>query len=121
MSKTVTTEFPSVRIGGKSYTLTPTLAAVRKLAAAAGGVRAAYRRFSDMDIDVTAATIAAGANIDFRDQKEADVFAEKVWRTPQEHYLAGVSDFFVLLFNGGQRREPVEDEKPAAGGDEGNG
>lgn len=111
MAKSVlTAKYPTVKIASATYTLVPTLAAVRKITQSAGGILSAYRRSNDMDIDVTAAVIAAGANIVFKDQDEADAFAEAVWREERKNYTSGLSEFFILLFQGGK---PKEDEEPS--------
>lgn len=116
---TVTAEFPTVSIGGKTYELKPTLNAVRRISQAAGGILAAYKRSSDMDIDVTATVIAAGANLTFKNQEESDKFAKAVWQTDLQEYQSGLSEYFVLLFQGGKKAEP-DDEKPKEEAKEGN-
>ncbi len=122
MAKAVlSTAFPTVSIGGKTYTLKPTLAAVRKITSAGGGLLSAYRRSSDMDIDMTAAVIAAGADLTFKDQEEADAFSEAVWREDRKNYQTGLSNYFILLFRGGKPKEDDEPRPEAKKEAEGNG
>lgn len=119
----VTSKFPSVTIGGTVYELVPTLKAVRQLTNAGGGLLAAYRRVMDMDMDVIASVISAGADLTFGKPAEFDAFVEAVWKEPRDNYSSGVSEFFSLLFNGGKVKsddaaEKKVEKKPVS---EGNG
>lgn len=120
MAKTISADFPTVKIGATTYTLTPTLAAVRRVNVALGGLLPAFRRCNDLDIDAIAAVIAAGAGLDFEDQDEADKFAERVWKADRDAYIKGLVAFLSLLLAGGRKPDEKKPDEAAEEKTEGN-
>ena len=122
--KSVVTEgYPTVKIAGKTYTLEPTLKAVRQICGAYGGILPAYTAVNQINPGAAASVIACGAGIEFDDQEDIDAFEEKVWKSDRSEYQSGIIKFLGLLLNGGKEIEPKEekdeDEKKEA--DQGNG
>ena len=117
--KSVVTAAPmKVDVGGTVYELRPTLAALRAISAALGGLKPAFQRIQDLDYEATAAVIAAGAGLKLR-PSEADALVEAVWTSDQRGEIGGAAiEFLVVLLNGGT---PPSDDQPAAEESEGNG
>ena len=107
----ITRELTTVTVGGTEYTLVPTLAAVRAVTAACGGLLPAFRKVQDLDLDAMASIIVAGARLTLT-AKEYDALAGAVWKTEKKGPIGSACiDFLSLLLNGGRS---VEDEVDGA-------
>lgn len=117
--RSVVTAAPiKVDVAGAVYELRPTLAALRAISAALGGLKPAFQRIQDLDYEATAAVIAAGAGLKLR-PSEADALVEAVWTSDQRGEIGGAAiEFLVVLLNGGA---PPSDDGPVAEEPEGNG
>ena len=98
-----------IKLGDETYTLTPTLGAVRAIEAHFGGLRGASQAINALSIEGCAVIIAGGAGLT---GKAAGAVAEQVW-------LAGVVDvsvqlnaYLVALYN--PKGPDAGKEKPAA-------
>jgi len=120
MARTVSADFPTVRIGIKTYTLNPTLSAVRRINQALGGLLPAFRRCNDLDIDAIATVISAGAGLSFEDQNAADKFTEAVWKADRDEYIKGLVAFLSLLLAGGKKPDEKKQAEESEGASEGN-
>lgn len=115
--------YPTVKVGNKTYTLTPTINAARRIGQAFGGLRSALRKCIDIDIDACVGVIAAGADLTFDSQKELDAFtSELFFNTARDDYESGLSEYLLIMLNGGKRPEtdkpkPDEANEPDAGND----
>lgn len=123
--KSVLTEgYPTVKVAGKTYTLEPTLKAVRQICGAYGGILSAFQQVGQVNPGVSAAIIVFGAGINLKEQEEIDAFEEAVWRTPRSDYANGITKYLGLLLNGGKPpEEETEDDnqEPKKEADQGNG
>lgn len=117
----VTEDYPTVKVGGKSYTLVPTLKAVRGVCAYFGGILPAYQQVNQVNPSASAAIIAIGSDLDLKDQDTIDAFEEKVWTTERGDYRDGVVKFLGMLLNGGKEIEEKEEGEPKKEADTGNG
>lgn len=95
MSKTLYGTVP-VELDGKTYTLQPTLGAVRAIEAHFGGLRGAAQAINSMSVDGCAAIIVGGAGLA---GDEADAIAEKVWQAGVLDISIKLNGYLVALYN----------------------
>ena len=106
----------SLTLGDDTYTLRPTLNAIRTLSRAHGGLRPALQTLFNQDFDGVVSIIKIGAGVPDRDEK---ALAAKV-------YAAGMNDatlmplveYLKVLMNGG--KPPPPDDAPPTEETEGN-
>ncbi|MEE4915767.1 hypothetical protein V2K41_15950 [Pseudomonas alliivorans] len=105
MSKTLHGNIDLV-IGGVTYHLRPTLAAVRAIESRFGGLRGAASALHAVSVDGAAQIIAAGANLTDR---QAEALAEAVWQEGVAAMIPQLNDYLAALYNprGG---EPGKDQ-----------
>lgn len=108
----------TVTVGDDIYELKPTLAAVRSINAALGGLRPALQRIRDIDYDAFAAVIVAGAGLKLK-AAQATALVEAVWQSPNRMDIGSAAvDYLLVLLNGGSAPTEVE---PGTEEPEGNG
>lgn len=121
---TITKPYPVATVAGVNYELKPTLEAVRRITQLSGGIAAAYRKIADLDYDVIAGVIIAGAGLKLKGEDEINAFVSAVWKEyPRTNWHTGLMEYVLLLLNGGVEREedePQKDGEPKKVG-EGNG
>ena len=95
MSKTL---FGTVAIvlDGETYTLKPTLGAVRAIEASFGGLRGASQAVNALSIVGCAVIIACGAGLT---GKEADAVADKVWQAGVVEVSIQLNAYLAALYN----------------------
>lgn len=99
-----------VTVGGDEYHLEPSLSAVRSIGAILGGLRPAFQRVTDINLDAMVVVVAAGAGLTLK-PKEFDALAEAIWKAPNRVAIGGtISDFLAILLAGGQSPGDVDTE-----------
>lgn len=93
----------------ETYTLQPTLAAVRAIEAHFGGLRGASQAINALSVDGCAVIIAAGAGLK---GKAAEAVAEQVWQQGVLEVSVALNAYLVALYN--PRGPGSGKEKPAA-------
>ncbi|MFC6335487.1 hypothetical protein GIR22_08605 [Pseudomonas sp. CCM 7891] len=95
MSKTL---FGTVDIvlDGETYTLKPTLGAVRAIESHFGGLRGAAQAINSMSVDGCAAIVVGGAGLTGKDAEE---MAEKVWQAGVLDVSIKLNAYLVALYN----------------------
>jgi uncharacterized protein (UPF0261 family) len=108
MSKTL---FGTVDISldGETYTLKPTLGAVRAIEAHFGGLRGASQAINALSVDGCAVIIAGGAGLT---GKAAEAIAEQVWQAGVLDVSVQLNAYLVALYN--PKGPDAGKEKPAA-------
>lgn len=80
----------------ETYTLQPTLAAVRAIEAHFGGLRGASQAINALSVDGCAVIIAAGAGLK---GKAAEAVAEQVWQQGVLEVSVELNAYLVALYN----------------------
>lgn len=80
----------------ETYTLQPTLAAVRAIEAHFGGLRGASQAINALSVDGCAVIIAAGAGLK---GKAAEAVAEQVWQQGVLEVSVALNAYLVALYN----------------------
>lgn len=95
----------TVTVGDETYTLMPTLDAVRRIESRLGGLRGANQALNALSVDGTAHIVASGAGLK---AEEAEDLAEKVWQAGVLEIATQVTPFLVALYNprGGEAGKP---------------
>ncbi|MPQ83813.1 hypothetical protein F0170_07335 [Pseudomonas sp. MAFF 730085] len=95
MSKTLYGEV-KINLGDETYTLTPSLGAVRTIEAHFGGLRGASQAISSLSIEGCAVIIAGGAGLS---GKSAAAIPEQVWQEGVLEVATQLNGFLVALYN----------------------
>lgn len=85
-----------IKLDGETYTLLPTLVAVRAIEAYFGGLRGASQAINALSIDGCAVIIAAGAGLT---GKAAEVIPEQVWQAGVLEVSVQLNAYLVALYN----------------------
>lgn len=95
MSKTLfgTTE---IALDGETYSLKPTLAAVRSIEAYFGGLRGASQALNALSVVGCSVIIAAGAGLT---GKDADAVADQVWGAGVINVAPQLNSYLAALYN----------------------
>ena len=88
---------------GETFTLRPSLKAAQAISRQAGGIMAAFKGLSDLDLDMATGIIAVGLG------KKPTEVEETVWRTGIASLIPGLTSFLSNIANGG---------RPSDGGEE---
>ncbi|MGR6497983.1 hypothetical protein [Pseudomonas fulva] len=101
-----------VEAGSDSFTLKPTLRAVRALENRFGGILPAMQALGAANITATAFIIAAGAGIDTNKRKELEAVEESVFEGGVNKVGTQVLQFVKALLNpGGKTDEELEESQ----------
>ncbi|MCR8932793.1 MULTISPECIES: hypothetical protein [unclassified Pseudomonas] len=98
-----------VELDGETYTLKPTLEAVRAIEAHFGGLRGASQAINALSVDGCAVIIAGGAGLK---GKDAEAVAEQVWQAGVLEVSVQLNAYLVALYN--PRGTAPGKTKPAA-------
>ncbi len=98
-----------IKLGDETFTLKPTLGAVRAIEAHFGGLRGASQAINALSIDGCAVIIAGGAGLTGRD---AEAVAEQVWQAGVLDVSVQLNAYLVALYN--PKGPDAGKEKPAA-------
>lgn len=85
-----------IKLDDETYTLQPTLGAVRAIEAHFGGLRGASQAINALSIDGCAVIIAGGAGLK---GKDAEAIAEQVWQTGVLDVSVQLNAYLVALYN----------------------
>lgn len=85
-----------IKLDDETYTLQPTLGAVRAIEAYFGGLRGASQAINALSIDGCAVIIAGGAGLK---GKAAEAIAEQVWQTGVLDVSVQLNAYLVALYN----------------------
>ncbi|MGH8348275.1 MAG: hypothetical protein ACRES5_17145 [Pseudomonas sp.] len=85
-----------ITLDGETFTLKPTLGAVRNIEAHFGGLRGAAQAINSMSVDGCAAIIVGGADLS---GQEAEAVAEKVWQAGVLEVSITLNTYLVALYN----------------------
>lgn len=85
-----------IKLDDETYTLQPTLGAVRAIEAHFGGLRGASQAINALSIDGCAVIIAGGAGLK---GKDAEAIAEQVWQTGVLEVSVQLNAYLVALYN----------------------
>lgn len=85
-----------IKLDDETYTLQPTLGAVRAIEAHFGGLRGASQAINALSIDGCAVIIAGGAGLK---GKAAEAIAEQVWQTGVLDVSVQLNAYLVALYN----------------------
>ena len=85
-----------ITLDGETYTLMPTLAAVRAIEAHFGGLRGAAQAINAVSVEGCAAIMAAGAGLT---GKDAEAMIEKVWQEGALEVSVSLNAYLVALYN----------------------
>lgn len=85
-----------IKLDDETYTLQPTLGAVRAIEAHFGGLRGASQAINALSIDGCAVIIAGGAGLT---GKAAEAIAEQVWQTGVLEVSVQLNAYLVALYN----------------------
>lgn len=85
-----------IKLDDETYTLQPTLGAVRAIEAHFGGLRGASQAINALSIDGCAVIIAGGAGLT---GKAAEAIAEQVWQTGVLDVSVQLNAYLVALYN----------------------
>lgn len=85
-----------IKLDDETYTLQPTLGAVRAIEAHFGGLRGASQAINALSIDGCAVIIAGGAGLT---GKAAEAVAEQVWQTGVLEVSVQLNAYLVALYN----------------------
>lgn len=94
----------TLNMGGKPYTLRPTLAAMKACSRYAGGYSSLFRLLSGFDLDAIAHVIAAGTG---STGKAAATIEDAVYQAGGEAVLTPVVRFARICFLGGRDPDAV--------------
>lgn len=98
-----------VQLGDETYTLKPTLGAVRAIEAHFGGLRGASQALNALSVDGCAVIIAGGAGLT---GKAAEPVAEQVWQAGVVDVSIQLNAYLAALYN--PKGPDAGKEKPAA-------
>ncbi|RVD78163.1 hypothetical protein [Pseudomonas koreensis] len=98
-----------IKLDDETYTLLPTLGAVRAIEAHFGGLRGASQAINALSIDGCAVIIASGAGLK---GKAAEAVAEQVWQAGVLEVSVQLNAYLVALYN--PKGPDAGKEKPAA-------
>lgn len=98
-----------VVLDGETYTLKPTLEAVRAIEAHFGGLRGASQAINSLSVDGCAVIIAGGAGLK---GEAAEAVAEQVWQAGVLEVSVQLNAYLVALYN--PRGTAPGKPKPAA-------
>jgi len=98
-----------VKLGDETYTLKPTLGAVRAIEAHFGGLRGASQAINALSVDGCAVIIAGGAGLT---GKAAEPLAEQVWQAGVVDVSIQLNAYLAALYN--PKGPDAGKEKPAA-------
>lgn len=98
-----------VQLGDETYTLKPTLGAVRAIEAHFGGLRGASQALNALSVDGCAVIIAGGAGLT---GKAAEPVAEQVWQAGVVDVSIQLNAYLAALYN--PKGADGGKEKPAA-------
>ena len=101
----------TVSVGDDTYTLTPTLGAVRAIEAQLGGLMGAVRAVREHGVDACACVIAAGAGLT---PQQAAELPEKVWQAGILSVSTQLVEYVGALLNPRGDDAAGNDPKPAA-------
>ena len=85
-----------IKLDDETYTLQPTLGAVRAIEAHFGGLRGASQAINALSIDGCAVIIAGGAGLT---GKAAEAVAEQVWQAGVLEVSVQLNAYLVALYN----------------------
>jgi hypothetical protein len=85
-----------IKLDDETYTLQPTLGAVRAIEAHFGGLRGASQAINALSIDGCAVIIAGGAGLK---GKAAEAIAEQVWQAGVLEVSVQLNAYLVALYN----------------------
>lgn len=85
-----------IKLDGETYTLRPTLGAVRAIEAYFGGLRGASQAINALSIDGCAVIIAGGAGLT---GKAAEVIPEQVWQAGVLEVSVQLNAYLMALYN----------------------
>lgn len=85
-----------ITLDGETYTLKPTLAAVRAIEAHFGGLRGASQALNALSIDGCAVIIAGGAGLT---GKAVEAVAEQVWQSGVVEVAVQLNAYLTALYN----------------------
>lgn len=103
----------TVTVGDNTYTLTPTLAAVRKIEAELGALTTAMQRVNGYSVDACAAVIAASANVD---DTATQALPEQVFQSGVRDVATALMPYLLALLNprgAEQEQDAKGNAKPA--------
>lgn len=98
-----------ITLDGETYTLKPTLGAVRTIETYFGGLRGASQALNALSIDGCAVIIAGGAGLT---GKAAEAVAEQVWQAGVIDVSIQLNAYLAALYN--PKGPDAGKEKPAA-------
>ncbi|NLT90391.1 hypothetical protein [Pseudomonas sp. PS01296] len=98
-----------IKLGDETYTLTPTLGAVRAIEAYFGGLRGASQAINALSIVGCAVIIAGGAGLH---GKDAEAVTDLVWQAGVLDVSVQLNAYLVALYN--PKGPDAGKEKPAA-------
>jgi hypothetical protein len=98
-----------IKLDDETYTLLPTLGAVRAIEAHFGGLRGASQAINALSIDGCAVIIAGGAGLK---GKATEAIAEQVWQAGVLEVSVQLNAYLVALYN--PKGPDAGKEKPAA-------
>lgn len=107
-----------VSLGGTKYTLKPTMNSVRAINSTLGGLRPALDAVQALNFDATATIIAAASGTEMK-AKTLRAMGDALWQAGDDRaaILGDVTEFLIVLLNGGKK---VDDDTDSKGDDEGN-
>jgi hypothetical protein len=108
MSK-ITAGQVDITLGNDTLTLAPTIEAMTKISRTFGGMKPAIDRVLALDIDAFTVIIATGAGLS---GNKAAGLGDKVWKHGMDNLVGGLTDYLLILRNGG---------RPLSSGDDGEG
>lgn len=112
----ITKKLTEATVGDTTYTLVPSLAAVRVVTQACGGLIPAIDKVRGIDFDTMAVTVAAGAGL-VLSTKEFDALATEIWQTEDKRPIVNSCiEFLSVLLNGGRSLPTGEEEEAEAEG-----
>ena len=85
-----------IKLDGETYTLLPTLGAVRAIEAYFGGLRGASQAINALSVDGCAVIIAGGAGLK---GKDAEAVVEQVWQAGVLNVSVQLNAYLVALYN----------------------
>jgi hypothetical protein len=105
--------------GGKTYTLKPTLRALREIDRRFGGVTSAMQALSTVSMTSIALIVAVGAGIDASKRKDVEAIEEDIFEAGLSTVGSQALEFLKALTNpSGKTSKEIEEEKEAASGNE---
>lgn len=102
----------TITLGGEERTLAPTLGAATRISRAFNGFQGALQQLQASDLDAYVTVIQHGLGL--RTEAETKGLREKVWAAGLNRLVLPLTEYVLMLSNGGRPLEEPEDDE--AGG-----